>query len=40
MPADITGWQNDPLQDPKVFGDPEMAAHGVMHGCTMKGVAR
>jgi imidazolonepropionase-like amidohydrolase len=40
MQADLVVWQRDPLQDPKVFADPDMAALVVKAGHVVKGDAR
>jgi imidazolonepropionase-like amidohydrolase len=36
MRADLVAWQRDPLQDAKVFSDPDMAAIVVKAGQIMK----
>ena len=38
MRADLVAWQNDPLEDAKVFADPEMAVLVVKSGRVMKDV--
>jgi imidazolonepropionase-like amidohydrolase len=40
MRADLVAWNQDPLQDAKVFADPDMAALVVKAGRIVKGVAR
>jgi len=37
MRADLVAWQRDPLQDAKVFADPDMAAIVTKAGTIMKG---
>jgi imidazolonepropionase-like amidohydrolase len=39
MRADLVAWRQDPLQDPKVFADPDMAALVVKAGQIMKETA-
>ncbi|OZD72930.1 peptidase M38 [Rhodococcus sp. 06-1059B-a] len=38
MRADLTVWQEDPLEDPDVFADPEMAVLVVKSGTTAKDI--
>ena len=38
MQADLVAWQNDPLEDAKVFADPEMAVLVVKSGQVVKDV--
>jgi imidazolonepropionase-like amidohydrolase len=40
MRADLVAWRHNPLQDPAVFADPDMAALVVKAGRIMKGDAR
>jgi imidazolonepropionase-like amidohydrolase len=40
MQADLVAWQRDPLEDAKVFADPDMAALVVKAGRVVKGQAR
>jgi len=37
MAADMVAWQRNPLDDPRVFADPDMAAFVVKAGRIMKG---
>lgn len=38
MRADLTVWQQDPLEDPRVFADPKMAVLVVKSGATVKDI--
>jgi imidazolonepropionase-like amidohydrolase len=40
MQADLVAWQRDPLEDAKVFGEPDMAALVVKGGRVVKGEPR
>ncbi|RZL67913.1 MAG: amidohydrolase family protein, partial [Rhodococcus sp. (in: high G+C Gram-positive bacteria)] len=38
MRADLAVWQRDPLEDPSVFANPEMAVLVVKSGSTVKDI--